>query len=113
MDPRDTIYAILSLASDVRLQLQSQSPRTRDSPLEVPSSGPDRDIDEAVVFPGIDYSKSVLEVYTDFIKFAGHQLPFLLRMAPYPRCPPGSQDLLAVHFRLVGTAILNVSTQIV
>jgi hypothetical protein len=93
MDPRDTIYAILSLASDVQLQPPSQSPRTRDSPFEVQSSGSDRDAEEAVVFPGIDYSKSVLEIYTDFIKFAvgqSHSLDILCR--PWAPAPVSAED---------------------
>jgi hypothetical protein len=93
MDPRDTIYAILSLASDVRLQPPSQSPRTRDSPVEVPSSGADRDAEEAVGFPEIDYSKSILEVYTDFIKFAigqSHSLDILCR--PWAPAPVSAED---------------------
>jgi hypothetical protein len=91
MDPRDTIYAILSLASDVRLQPPSYSPRTRYSPVEVPRSGSGRDAEEEDGFPGIDYSKTILEVYTDFIKFAvrqSHSLDILCRpWAPAPVSP--------------------------
>lgn len=57
------IYAILSLANDVQLRLLSQSSKTRDSPFEVASSGSATEIaKEAVIFPSINFSKSVLEV---------------------------------------------------